>query len=94
MRKSEETIADELRLGSFDKLDKLCRAVLFRILAEPDVRVAQILPTFRVVINLPMGFLKKVVINLPMSFPEKTVRVAPDLRHLRKDSPFTFMNLS
>ena len=59
--KSEETITDGRRFGGIDKLDNLYGAVLFRILAVLDVRVAQILPTFRVVINLPMSFRRKLL---------------------------------
>jgi hypothetical protein len=58
---SKETITDGRRFGRLDKLDNLYRAVLFRILAVLDVRVTQILPTFRVVINLPMSFRNKTV---------------------------------
>ena len=82
MRESEETISDKRQTGELGKLDKLYVAVLFRILAVLDVRVPQILPTFRV------------LINLPMSFHNKTVRVASDLRRFRKDSSLAIMSLS
>jgi len=82
MRKSEQTIYDKPRSGDFGNLDKLCGAVLFRILAVLDVRVGQILPALRVVINLPMSFL------------EKTVRVASNLRRFGEGFLSNNMNLS